>query len=288
MGPRVLGIFFVQLHFLVNTILASGLNEGSLSALNYAWLLMLLPLGVFAQSVATAAFPTFSAQVAAGNAAEMAATLGRILRTLLFLIVPAAVGLWALRVPLVGALLERGRFDATSTQMVAHALQMYALGLAAHAVLEMVVRAFYALHDTRTPVVVGVAAMALTIALSLWWVGPLGYGGLALANSTATTVEAFALLWLLRRRLGTAAVSGVWARLGWAFARALVAAALMAGIVQGWLWWWNGQPLAAGAFGPWIAAGVGMVVAIAAYAGASILLRSEELRLAASMLLRRR
>ena len=66
MGPRVLGLFFVQMHFLVNTILASHLVVGSISALNYAWLLMLLPLGIFSQSVATAAFPTFAAQIAGG------------------------------------------------------------------------------------------------------------------------------------------------------------------------------------------------------------------------------
>jgi putative peptidoglycan lipid II flippase len=73
MGPRVLGLFFVQLHFLVNTILASGLVAGSLSALNYAWLLMLLPQGIIAQAIATVAFPTFSAQTAAGQIRPAAA-----------------------------------------------------------------------------------------------------------------------------------------------------------------------------------------------------------------------
>ena len=90
MAPRVLGLFFVQLHFLVNTILASGLSEGSLSSLNYAWLLMLLPLGVFAQAIATASFPTLSAQIAAGQSAAMRATFGQILRIVFFLTIPAA------------------------------------------------------------------------------------------------------------------------------------------------------------------------------------------------------
>ena len=91
MGPRVLGLFFVQMHFLVNTLLASGLSAGSLSALNYAWLLMLLPQGIFAQAVATVIFPTFAAQVAAGQQDEIRRTFGQTLRMVFFLTVPAAV-----------------------------------------------------------------------------------------------------------------------------------------------------------------------------------------------------
>ena len=161
MGPRVLGLLFVQLNFLVNTILASGLPDGSLSALNYAWLLMLLPQGIFAQAVATVAFPTFSAQVAAGDRAQLLETLTGLLRLILFLSIPAAFLLFVLDEPFIELLFQRGRFDASSTEAVAYALRFYALGLVAHAVVEIVVRVFYALHDTATPVVVGVAAMGV-------------------------------------------------------------------------------------------------------------------------------
>ncbi len=202
MGPRVLGLFFVQMQFLVNTILASGLAAGSLSALNYAWLIMLLPLGIFAQSVATAVFPTFAAQIAEGDADAMRRTLSQTLRTVLFLIIPAAVGLITFGAMIVRLLLERGSFTADSTALVAYALAFYALGLVGHASLEIMVRAFYALHNTWTPVLVGVGAMLLNILLSFWWVQPLGFGGLALANSVATLLEALLLLILLRRALG--------------------------------------------------------------------------------------
>ena len=110
MGPRVLGLLFVQLNFLVNTILASGLPDGSLSALNYAWLLMLLPQGIFAQAVATVAFPTFSAQVAAGNRAQLLETLTGLLRLILFLSIPAAFLLYVLHEPFVELLFQRGAF----------------------------------------------------------------------------------------------------------------------------------------------------------------------------------
>jgi putative peptidoglycan lipid II flippase len=208
MLPRVLGLAAVQLNFLVNTILASGLVAGSLAAMNYAWLLMLLPQGVFAQSVATAAFPTFSAQEAGGRRVEMRATLAATLRAVLYLAVPAAVGLIVLRAPLVRLVFQRGAFTETSTQMVAWALAWFALGLPAHSIIEIVVRAFYAMHDTKTPVAVGVGAMGLNIVLSLVLIatfealGWLALGGLALSNSLATTVEMVVLLVLIRRQLG--------------------------------------------------------------------------------------
>ena len=208
MGPRVLGLAVVQLNFLVNTNLASRLGEGAVSALNFAWLLMLLPQGVFAQAVATAAFPTFSEQVARGERAAMRSALAATLRAIFILSLPAAVGLAMLRGPLVALLFERGAFGATATDLVAWALLFYALGLVAHAGLEIVARAFYALHDTRTPLLVGGGAMLLNLGLSLTLpslfesAGWLPHGGLALANSLATALELVVLLWLLRGRLG--------------------------------------------------------------------------------------
>ncbi len=283
MGPRVLGLLFVQMHFLVNTILASGLGEGSLSALNYAWLIMLLPQGVFAQAVATAAFPTFSAQVAGGQRTQMRSTFSAILRTVLFLTLPATVGLVVMGVPIVAVLLERGEFTATSTQMVNYALQFYALGLVAHGVVEITVRAFYALHDTMTPVVVGIAAMIGNILLSIWWVRFLSYGGLALANSTATTIEMIALLWLLAWRLrgieGQRLFNAVLRNGG---------AALLMGVAL-WVWTQGIAPNLAvsDAVRGWITVLAGGVFAIGIYLLAAFGLRSRELHPALQLVLRR-
>jgi len=275
MAPRVLGLFFVQLQFLVNTILASGLHEGSLSALNFAWLLMLLPLGVFAQAIATAAFPTLSAQIAAGRSDAMRSTFGQILRIVFFLTIPAAVGLFILRVPIIQLLLERGEFTSESTRMVSYALQFYALGLVAHSAVEITVRAFYALHNTWTPVLVGVTAMTLNVALSLIWIGALGNGGLALANTTATSLEMVALLWLLSRLMG--GLNGK--RLAGTILRCVVAAAIMAGA----LWLWLNRLM--GPQSPvWLVALGGLTVALLVYLAVSALLRSDELREARQML----
>ncbi|HXF61423.1 MAG TPA: murein biosynthesis integral membrane protein MurJ [Caldilineaceae bacterium] len=272
MGPRILGLLFVQLHFLVNTNLASGLESGSVAALNYAWLLMLLPLGVFAQAIGTVVFPTFSAQVAAGQEPAMRATFGQVLRTVFFLTLPAAVGLWVLGLPVVQVLLEHGAFGAESTALVVAALRAYALGLVAHAAVEIGVRAFYALHNTWTPVLVGVGAMALNILLSVLWVGRLGLSGLALANSAATTLEMVCLLWLVGRRLGGLALAELAATL----ARSVLAAALMAGALRLWVAWSYSRPWSHD-LNAWVAAVGGIALAVAVYLAASLLLGSPEL-----------
>jgi putative peptidoglycan lipid II flippase len=284
MGPRVLGLFFVQLNFLVNTILASQLAEGSLAALNYAWMLMLLPQGIFAQAIATVAFPTFAAQIAARDQDALLRTLDRTLRTILFLTLPAAVGLYVLRVPLIQILLERGNFTAESTAAVAYALQFFALGLVAHALVEIIVRVFYALHDTLTPVIIGIGAMLLNILLSLWWIGWLGYGGLALANSIATGLEMIVLLALLGRRLGALPMRSIIA----SGLRSGLAAGVMGMAVWVWLNWLTGQPQwTIGLPTGWLAALGGLVTALITYAGISFALGGEELRVVVSPLGRR-
>ena len=271
MLPRMLGLGAVQLNFLVNTILASGLAAGSLAALNYAWLLMLLPQGVFAQAVATAAFPTFSTQAARGQQAEMRSTLAATMRAVLYLAVPAAVGLLVLREPLVQLLFERGEFTTASTQMVAWALALYALGLPAHCLVEIVVRAFYALHDTKTPVAIGVAAMGLNIGLSLALIAAFEaldwspHGGLALSNSLATTLEMAVLLEIIRRRLG--GLEG--RRIAGSLARIGVSAAMMGAVAGALAWVLDGTSA-------WLAGGLALVAGAAEYGALSLALGAPE------------
>jgi putative peptidoglycan lipid II flippase len=271
MLPRMVGLAAVQINFLVTTVLASGLAPGSLSALNYAWLLMLLPQGVFAQAIATAAFPTFSAQAAKGQQAAMRSTLAATLRAVLYLAVPAAVGLIVLRLLLVQIIFERGAFTATSTQMVAWALGLFALGLPAHAVVEITVRAFYAMHDTRTPVAIGIGAMGLNVILSLAFVrifealGWMPHGGLALSNSLATTVEMVLLLAILRRRM--AGLEG--RRTVASLARTVFAAIVMGGVARG-------ATLLLAAANIWLAASVAIAAGIAVYVGVTLAMGSAE------------
>jgi putative peptidoglycan lipid II flippase len=282
MVPRMLGLAAVQLNFLVNTILASGLAAGSLAALNYAWLLMLLPEGVFAQAIATAAFPTFSTQVAKGQRAEMRSTLASTLRAVLYLALPAAVGLLVLRGPLVHILFQRGAFTATSTQMVAVALGLYAVGLPAHSAVEIVVRAFYAMHDTKTPVAIGIAAMGLNIALSLTFLplfeatGWAPFGALALSNSLATIVEMTVLLLVIRRRLE--GLEG--RRLAGSLARTGLSAAVMGGAAAALASFLADASI-------WLAGGAAIVVGVVVYGGLSLALGAPEPRAVWGMIRRK-
>ena len=207
MGPRLLGVAVVQLNFLLNTYLASFQPEGSITAISLAFPLMLMPEAAIAQSVAIASLPTFSMQVARNKLDEMRASLSASLRVVLMLAVPASIGLILLRRPIVSILYEGNEFNAHSTDLVAWALLWYSLGLVGHCVVEIISRAFYALHDTKTPVIVGVGAMSLNLGLSFVFValfkklGWMPHGGLALANSTATLLESGLLLYLMHRRL---------------------------------------------------------------------------------------
>ncbi len=268
MAPRVLGLAAVQVNFWVNTLLASSLPAGSLSALNYAWMLMLLPQGIVAQGVATAAFPTFAALEAQGRRAELRRTLSDTLRGVLFLAIPAAAGLFAWRVPLIRLLLERGEFTARSTELTAVALAFYAFGLIGHSAVEILARAFYALHDTRTPVAASIGAMAGNVLLSLWLRGPLGHAGLALANTVAVTVEMVLLFGLLSRRLGGLE----WPALSSTLVKSAVAATIMALPLAWAAQRWDNSPVV-------VVAPVGLLIGVVVFVAAAALLHMPELQL---------
>jgi putative peptidoglycan lipid II flippase len=220
MGPRLLGVAVVQLNFWVNNNLASRMEEGSAAGLTFGFSLMIMAQAAIAQSIAIAAMPTFSAQHILGKVDEMRASLAASMRGILVMAVPASIGLMVLREPLVTFLYQRGEFDQNDVQLVAWVLLWYAAGLVGHSVMEVLTRAYYAQHDTKTPVIIGVIAMGLNIVFSVAFaqsfaqVGLMPIGGLALANSLATALEATALFIFMRKRLngieGRSIADGAW------------------------------------------------------------------------------
>lgn len=232
MGPRLLGVAIVQINFWVNTRLASRFVEGSVTGLVLGFALMLMPQAAIAQSIAIAAMPTFSMQYALGKTSEMRQALASSLRGALILSIPASIGLIILRSPIVTLLYQRGEFTQRSTELVSWALLWFAAGLVGHALVEILSRAFYAMHDTRTPVLIGTGAMSLNILLSYFFsfvfsvINWMPHGGLALANSTATVLEAIVLGYLMYRRLAGLNVryiiSGVLRSVGASFIMSIV------------------------------------------------------------------
>lgn len=210
MVPRMFALGVAQLNKVASVFFALLLAASSLPHLEYAWLVVMVPLGVFGMAVSTAVFPALARQGAAARLDELEALFSVSLRMILFLTLPAAVGLVVLGGPIVRLLFERGEFTSADTRAVALALACYALGLPAHSLVEIVNRAFYALHDTLTPVKAAAGAVGAHLLLSAGIVelaqqGALpadrAYAGLALANAAAATCEAGLLLAWLRGRL---------------------------------------------------------------------------------------
>lgn len=233
MLPGTLGLAAVQINQFVNTVLATGEGTGAVSWLNYAFRLMYLPIGLFGVSIATAAVPAISSFAAQADARGMRATISSSLRMMLMLNVPATVGLMVLAGPIVSVIFERGQFTRADTTATAAALLFYAPGLVGYSAVKIASPAFYALRDSRTPVLVSVLSIAVNVALNLTLVRVFGYRGLALGTALASLLNAALLLELLRRRLG-----GLdFGRVALALGKILAASALMAAAVataQAW------------------------------------------------------
>jgi putative peptidoglycan lipid II flippase len=230
-APRVLGLAATQLSRVLSAVVfASFLATGSMAYLDYAWLLMMTPLAL-AMAVGTAVFPTLSEDSAPEKRRELERVFLLSLRMVLFLTIPASIGLMIFGEPVIRAFLERNQFGPESTRATAYALVFYAIGLAGHATVEIVDRVFYALHDTRTPVLVAVGAIAINVLLSLVLMQtPLTYGGLALANSLAALIEAAIVIRLLARRLPEFDLPALTRSCG-----RILAASLVMGVPLAWL-----------------------------------------------------
>lgn len=201
MIPSLLGLSVTQINITVSTILGSFFAGGP-TYLFYGMRLIQFPLGIFGVALATAILPTLSAQAARGALDELRTTLGFGLRMILFIIVPAMVGLILLRTPLVHLFFEHGTFTAHDTAETAFAVLCYALGLWAFGGVRIIVSAFYSLKDTTTPAISAAIAVVANILFSLVLMSHLGAAGLALATALAAMVNGGILVVVLNRRLG--------------------------------------------------------------------------------------
>jgi putative peptidoglycan lipid II flippase len=232
MGPRTLGLAAVQVNFIASTILATTLPEGSVTAYNYAFQLMQVPVGVVGVSIAIALFPRLSRDAALGRIAEVRSQLAQALRVLLFVAAPLTAIMMVLRGPLTAVFFQYGLFSEQSTDRTAEALLFFTIGLGAQVLVPVLARAFYALQDTRTPVLWAVVAVALNVPLMAWLAGPMQVDGLALALSVTATLEVIGLVWALRGKLGGIDGSAIARSLVRSAAAGVAAALLMLGALQ--------------------------------------------------------
>jgi putative peptidoglycan lipid II flippase len=204
MVPATLGISVDQINAFVDTMIASFLKEGSVTALYYSNRVMQLPLALFGIAMSQVALPAMSASVARHDTDQVKETLNFSLRLTLFMILPAMVGLMVLGLPIVKILFEHGKFTPQASADTAWALLFFSSGLFAYAAVKILASAFYAYQNTRVPVIIAACCVAVNVILNIIFVKftTLGVGGLALATASASWLNTLTLYIMLRRKIG--------------------------------------------------------------------------------------
>lgn len=229
MVPRAVGLAATQANFVVSTILASGLPGGSITAYNYGFQLSQVPVGIVGVSIAVALFPTLSRSAALGQVAEVRSQVANSLRVMFFLSAPITAIMVALREPVTAVFFQYGAFSSESTRETAGALLFFSLAIFAHNQVQVLARAFYALHDSRTPVIWAVVAVVVNLLVMAWLVGPMGVDGLALAMSLSAVIEVIGLIWALQRRIDSIEGRSILRSAGLSTVAGLMAGLLMLG-----------------------------------------------------------
>ncbi len=197
LGPRVITMGFIQMFFIVRDNLASGMGEGSVTALNLGWFIMQVPETMLGTAIAIALLPTISEIFARGELDQFRDTINGAVRAILALTIPSAV-LLAIGLPPLVASAFPG-YTSSEVDLIVLVTRVYLLGMSGHALLEIGVRSFYAQKNAITPLFAAALNASAYIVMALFLSRTRGIGGIAFANSLAFTAEALVLLWLLNR-----------------------------------------------------------------------------------------
>ncbi|AET70423.1 integral membrane protein MviN [Desulfosporosinus orientis DSM 765] len=271
--PIILSYSLNQIQVVVNNNFGSQLFPGSITAVWYSYRLFQLPVGIFALAIAVATFPTMTEQASLKRWDDFRQTLSNAVRMVIFITLPISVGMIVLRFPLIRVLFEHGHFVAKDTQTMAIPLFYFSLGISSQAVIQILPRAFYALQDTWTPVILGIISMAINVLAMYLLVGPLAHGGLAFATTIAAFINMILLFYLLRKKMGKMDGKAMF----WTSLKTLAASLIMAGVI--WLWSGLLTPLlGTRTFGSLLLLISGTVLGALVFAGAAKLLRMEELK----------
>ena len=201
MAPGLIGAGVVQINLVVDVILASTLQEGSVSFLYFADRVNQLPLGVIGVAGGIALLPLMTRQLAEGDEAGAAESQNRAIEFALLLTVPATLALVTIGDPIVRVLFERGAFDAAATKNTAAALSAFSVGLPAYVLIKALTPGFFARQDTVTPVKIAIVAMVVNVVLALILMQVLSHVGIALATACSAWMNAI-ILWVILHRRG--------------------------------------------------------------------------------------
>jgi putative peptidoglycan lipid II flippase len=223
--PALIGLSADQVNIWATTIMASALPEGGITAIRFANRLIQLPIGVFAAGISMAFFPLLSGLATEKKLHEYKETLSLSLRSIFFIMLPSGVALIVLRYPIVQLLFERQKFTPHDTMLTAYALLFYSLTIFAHAAILMLPRAFYALQDTRTPVIIGAFSVSASIFFNWLFLKytSMGVGGFALSFSIMGLINMLLLVLVLRKKIH--GMRG--GEIGLSFAKSFIASLMM-------------------------------------------------------------
>lgn len=268
-----------QLGYLVVVALAAR-RQGGYTAYTSAFIFFQLPYAVFAVSIMTALLPSLSSRWADDDVHMFRTQLVQGLRGTAFIVVPAAFGYLALAVPIVRLLLQHGVMRAQSTELLARMLQNFSVGLFSFCAFQLLLRAFYAMQDTRTPALINVGAVALNTAVNFLYFRYLKVEGLALGHATAYTCAAVAAVIILRRRLGGLEGRRLLAALGRTLLGGLATGAAAYGVAR-----WLGEAFGTTGLGPQLLqVGGGVVAGVLTFVAVAAAFRMQELALIAQMI----
>jgi putative peptidoglycan lipid II flippase len=224
-SPSVIGLAATQVNVFVNTILASRLELGSVSWLNYAFRLIQLPIGIFGVAIATVNAVVSSKSAALKDMDRVRGSLASSLKLNTFLSLASTFGLIILGPLIINILFQHGRFTAADTLNTYYATAMFASGLIAYSTVKVIVPVFYALNDARTPMISALLSMCVNLAVSLATVHQLKFVGLALGTAAAGFVNYLYLQFVFSRKFGASKKSGLVSH----FFRVLLACVVMSG-----------------------------------------------------------
>jgi len=271
MVPSLFGFAVVQINMLVDSLLATFLPEGSVTALRLGNRIAIQPLGIFAVAITTAALPTLSTHAAKDDRTKLVDDFAFSMRLILAFLIPSAVGMIVLAKPIVRVLFERGEFTAArSTPVTVMALVYYSIGLFAYGGVKASVQAFYSMKDTLTPTKIAVLSVVLNVALNLILMRPFGVAGLAVATAISAIVSFAILNIVLKRRLGDIHEKEIWLA-----SLKIVAASAAMGLVM-YVVAHRLEPSAVSLAGELVQLGAASILGLGAFLGVALALKAGE------------
>ena len=200
--PVFIGSYINQINAVVNRTLASTLDSGSITALNYANKLNMFAVGVIAVAISTIMYPILSKLASEGNKKLFKINISKSINMIVIIMLPIMVVMTTFSTEIVKVLFEEGSFNSHDTYLTSTALFFYSIGILAYGLKELLAKSFYSLQDTKTPVRNATISVVINIVFSIILVNIMGIGGLALASSISATVTTMLLLISLRKKIG--------------------------------------------------------------------------------------